>query len=357
MEKREKTPWMACLWQWTPTQRLLKIKESVVLVVKAPLEQALPSALVLTKLALLQYLLEAHRLPKWVSPSLLLRKPQSNLRRLPLCLQTMVRRRWKEKKVRKRKEKRLEERTQVWHPPLISLKQQQEEEVVKVVGEEEQSPPDDGGALASTLNKLKMMMEKEEGYSGQEPQYYHYVPPAHCRVKPHFQFLLFMKASDQCDSKEEEEDGAKDERQQQVMTESKNISNQQLHIWKRHWEWTTTGTKHTNPTSATVRTEEESGSTPAGQGDTAVVDSSSQQTDTKQVMSEPTDTGPRMPTGPFFPVLSKDESTTLQWPSELLEFTKAQPSPPTVVILFTLTSNCQEKRKLGKQKQQTCQAS
>uniref|UniRef100_G3PM81 G patch domain containing 8 n=1 Tax=Gasterosteus aculeatus TaxID=69293 RepID=G3PM81_GASAC len=36
--------------------------------------------------------------------------------------------------------------------------------------------------------------------------------------------------------------------------------------------------------------------------------------------------GPKIPTGPFFPVLSKDESTTLQWPSELLEFTKAQPS-------------------------------
>ncbi|KAG5832939.1 hypothetical protein ANANG_G00296520 [Anguilla anguilla] len=35
--------------------------------------------------------------------------------------------------------------------------------------------------------------------------------------------------------------------------------------------------------------------------------------------------GPRVPTGPFFPVLGKDESTTLQWPSELLEFTQAQP--------------------------------
>lgn len=36
--------------------------------------------------------------------------------------------------------------------------------------------------------------------------------------------------------------------------------------------------------------------------------------------------GPKHPTGPFFPVLSKDESTALQWPSELLIFTKAEPS-------------------------------
>ncbi len=167
-------------------------------------------------------------------------------------------------------------------------------------GEEEQSPPDDGGALASTLNKLKMMMEKEEGYSGQEPQYYHYVPPAHCRVKPHFQFLLFMKASDQCDSKEEEEDGAKDEKA------ATGNDGEQKHIKvssctsEKDTENEPPQAQNTNPTSATVRTEEESGSTPAGQGDTAVVDSSSQQTDTKQVMSEPTDTGPACQLGLSF---------------------------------------------------------
>ncbi len=199
--------------------------------------------------------------------------------------------------------------------------------MVEVVGvREEQSQPDDGSALASTLNKLKMMMKKEEGYSGQEPQYYHYVPPAHCRVKPHFQFLLFMKASDQCDSKEEEEDGAKDEK----AAAGNDVEQKHIKVSSCTSEKDTENeppqAQNTNPKSATAKTEEESSSAPAGQGDTAVVDSSSQQVNTKQVISEPTDTGPRMPTGPFFPVLSKDESTTLQWPSELLEFTKAQPS-------------------------------
>ncbi|XP_072903150.1 zinc finger protein 804A [Hemitrygon akajei] len=34
----------------------------------------------------------------------------------------------------------------------------------------------------------------------------------------------------------------------------------------------------------------------------------------------------RRPGAPFFPVLSKDDSTVLQWPSEMLHFTKTQPS-------------------------------
>lgn len=51
--------------------------------------------------------------------------------------------------------------------------------------------------------------------------------------------------------------------------------------------------------------------------------------------------GPKHPTGPFFPVLSKDESTALQWPSELLIFTKAEPPFHTVVILCTLTLSFQ----------------
>ncbi|KAG5854956.1 hypothetical protein ANANG_G00043570 [Anguilla anguilla] len=70
--------------------------------------------------------------------------------------------------------------------------------------EEEPQPPDEGSSLASTLSKLKMMMKKDEGFSGQEPQYYHYMPPAHCRVKPKFQFLVFMKASNQSSDNEGE---------------------------------------------------------------------------------------------------------------------------------------------------------
>lgn len=60
----------------------------------------------------------------------------------------------------------------------------------------EDEDPHDGGSLASTLSKLKRM-KREEGTGATEPEYYHYIPPAHCKVKPNFPFLLFMRASEQ----------------------------------------------------------------------------------------------------------------------------------------------------------------
>ncbi|KAK3520559.1 hypothetical protein QTP70_026494 [Hemibagrus guttatus] len=215
-------------------------------------------------------------------------------------------------------------------------------------GGDEQPQSDDGATLASTLNKLKMMMKKEEGYSGQEPQYYHYMPPAHCRVKPHFQFLLFMKASDQCGSQEEDEDGEEEQKAVQVegaagQKESKDndCKSEEDTVKEPVKEQSTNSssspkvkTEVSDITPEVVRnadssstvsqsTEAKQGSTEAKQGSTEAKQGS---TEAKQGSSEPQETGPRMPTEPFFPVLSKDESTTLQWPSELLEFTKAQPS-------------------------------
>ncbi|XP_060758036.1 G patch domain-containing protein 8 isoform X2 [Neoarius graeffei] len=196
-------------------------------------------------------------------------------------------------------------------------------------GGDEQAQSDDGGTLASTLNKLKMMMTKEEGYSGQEPQYYHYMPPAHCRVKPHFQFLLFMKASDQCGSREEEEDGEEEPKAEQAEGDAgqKEAKDNDCKSEKGAAKEPSTN----SASSPNVKTEEVSDNVPgivsnAASSSAASSSAASQPTEAKQGSSEPQDTGPRMPTGPFFPVLSKDESTTLQWPSELLEFTKAQPS-------------------------------
>ncbi|KAJ7992393.1 hypothetical protein DPEC_G00278060 [Dallia pectoralis] len=192
----------------------------------------------------------------------------------------------------------------------------------------EQQKEDDGTTLASTLNKLKMMMRKEEGWAGQEPEYYHYIPPAHCRVKPHFQFLLFMKATEQCEIREQEDEVEEEEENEEEKTENKMdmVSEE-------------TTTKATNskldgmapsasvtegtPSSPKVKTEVASiipNDPPSTTAPAAVLE------DKQEAGPVPeTKTGPKITSCPFFPVLSKDESTTLQWPSELLEFTKALP--------------------------------
>ncbi|TKS92177.1 G patch domain-containing protein 8 [Collichthys lucidus] len=201
-------------------------------------------------------------------------------------------------------------------------------EVISVAGVEEAQQPDDGGSLASTLNKLKMMMKKEEGYAGQEPQYYHYVPPAHCRVKPHFQFLLFMKATEQCQSKEEEDEqeGQEEKKVEDSceQTEPPNIT--ECKDDKEHCNVALTPDPEPAPPSPKVTSEDSS----LCAADTAsmVPTSPTQKAENIQdtVCTLDSNSGPKIATGPFFPVLSKDESTTLQWPSELLEFTKTQPS-------------------------------
>lgn len=202
---------------------------------------------------------------------------------------------------------------------------------VNVSGEEEQPQAEDGGSLASTLNKLKMMMKKEEGYSGQEPQYYHYMPPAHCRVKPHFQFLLFMKASDQCSSPEEEDENDEEEQKAQIENEDvqEETKDEVCQSEKETVKESVMEQGSNSVSSSEVKTEDVS------EGPTEVLEkslvepsgSTSQAIESKQEESKPLETSAtNLPTGPFFPVLSKDESKTLQWPSELLDFTKAQPS-------------------------------
>ncbi|KYO46604.1 integrin alpha-V isoform A [Alligator mississippiensis] len=65
--------------------------------------------------------------------------------------------------------------------------------------EDDSHEKDSGGSLATTLSKLKKM-RREDGPAPIEPEYYHYIPPAHCKVKPNFQFLLFMKSTEQMEA-------------------------------------------------------------------------------------------------------------------------------------------------------------
>ncbi|KAM9474039.1 G patch domain-containing protein 8 isoform 2-T4 [Salvelinus alpinus] len=194
----------------------------------------------------------------------------------------------------------------------------------------EQEEEDDGASLASTLNKLKMMMKKEEGWAGQEPEYYHYIPPTHCRVKPRFQFLVFMKATDQCEIREQEEEDeeeVEEKKTEKVVAEVSEQTQPKATECKSEEPEKTPAAPVTEPTptptSPKLKTEEASASFTDPPPTTAptVVPDSKQETPVPEPNS-----GPKIPTSPFFLVLSKDESTTLQWPSELLDFTKAQPA-------------------------------
>ncbi|KFV97686.1 G patch domain-containing protein 8, partial [Fulmarus glacialis] len=194
--------------------------------------------------------------------------------------------------------------------------------------EEDDQHDKDGGSLATTLSKLKKM-RREDGPMAVEPEYYHYIPPAHCKVKPNFQFLLFMKSTEQM--------------------EAENVNKKTTHETKKGSSPKPKPGKHTEKAAESTGQQKAQSTTEtaAQQSKTElkeIPESVSMQESkhlTESILSEPDTTkevaqpvpgckdvteGPKHPTGPFFPVLSKDESTTLQWPSELLIFTKAEPS-------------------------------
>uniref|UniRef100_A0A1A8BZP9 G patch domain containing 8 n=1 Tax=Nothobranchius kadleci TaxID=1051664 RepID=A0A1A8BZP9_NOTKA len=201
------------------------------------------------------------------------------------------------------------------------------EEKGGMAGMEETQQSDDGGSLASTLNKLKMMMmmKKEEGHTGQEPQYYHYVPPAHCRVKPHFQFLLFMKATEQGASKDEEdEEEVQEEKQAEESCDQTESKATEVKMEKKQEDDAPAPDPEPAPPSPEAKPDEDA--SVCVEDTASAVPTCAPQKEEKTQNTADSNTGPKIPTGPFFPVLSKDESTTLQWPTELLEFTKALPS-------------------------------
>ncbi|KFO86467.1 G patch domain-containing protein 8, partial [Buceros rhinoceros silvestris] len=186
----------------------------------------------------------------------------------------------------------------------------------------------DSGSLATTLSKLKKM-RREDGPTAVEPEYYHYIPPAHCKVKPNFQFLLFMKSTEQM--------------------EAENVNKKPTPEVKKGSSPRPKPGKHAEKAAESAGQQKEQSTTEAAAQHSkaelkeALEDVSVQESKClpESDLPEPEATkeaappasgckevseGPKHPTGPFFPVLSKDESTTLQWPSELLIFTKAEPS-------------------------------
>ncbi|XP_073463802.1 G patch domain-containing protein 8-like isoform X1 [Aquarana catesbeiana] len=187
--------------------------------------------------------------------------------------------------------------------------------------EEEEGQGDDGCSLASTLSKLKKMKREERCAQAGEPEYYHYMPPAHCKVKPNFQFLLFMRSTEQtqieCEpSKEEKKQAAPSKAKPSKQTESK-------------------GEKSIVGDGKATQAAESIASPSLPKAEKKETDEGKEKPNANLNEDPPKKSPtpakeqpehPKHPTGPFFPVLSKDESTTLQWPTELLIFTQAEPS-------------------------------
>ncbi|CAH6776228.1 Gpatch8 [Phodopus roborovskii] len=203
-------------------------------------------------------------------------------------------------------------------------------------GKKEDEDPPDGGSLASTLSKLKKM-KREEGAGATEPEYYHYIPPAHCKVKPNFPFLLFMRASEQMESDHSTHSKNAPDNKKSSSPKPKGCTkaaaSQGAEKMVNEVSEPQKETTVAEPSEPGDTTETKKGSG-GGVGEQSV---QSQEAPESQVcessprVSQATSVmaagqGPKHPTGPFFPVLSKDESTALQWPSELLIFTKAEPS-------------------------------
>ncbi|XP_053555945.1 G patch domain-containing protein 8 [Bombina bombina] len=183
--------------------------------------------------------------------------------------------------------------------------------------EEDESQVDTGASLASTLSKLKKMKREDRGSQAGEPEYYHYMPPAHCKVKPNFQFLLFMRSTEQ------------------TLAENKPLKEEEkpFHSNKAKSSKAPESDKTSAAESQTVSSQQKVSSTsmPKAIKDVAAnekINPSSKTESPKDssMASKEQPERPNHPTGPFFPVLSKDESTTLQWPSELLIFTQAGPA-------------------------------
>ncbi|KAM8819368.1 G patch domain-containing protein 8 isoform 3-T5 [Rhynchonycteris naso] len=207
-------------------------------------------------------------------------------------------------------------------------------------GKKEDEDPQDGGSLASTLSKLKRM-KREEGTGATEPEYYHYIPPAHCKVKPSFPFLLFMRASEQmeADNTTHPKNALESKKSNSPKPKGfiKVAANQGAEKIVSDISEQQTETSIADPSEPGSKAETKKAS--GGDVTEQSLESQSQASEIQMCESNPSKEtsqttpagkesheGPKHATGPFFPVLSKDESTALQWPSELLIFTKAEPS-------------------------------
>ncbi|XP_026577011.1 G patch domain-containing protein 8-like [Pseudonaja textilis] len=203
----------------------------------------------------------------------------------------------------------------------------------------------------ATLSKLKKT-KRDDGPLAVEPEYYHYIRPAHCKMKPNFQFLLFMKATDQVEAKAASK---------KIAHERKQSNSPKLNVAKSDEETVTECVilrKEQNAANQSTKMDileeigKQEGKQPKGNVfvESDVINEISQAAGTSKETTE----GPKYLTGQFFPVLSKDESTTLQWPSELLIFTRAEPSVSyscnPLYFEFKLSRNTDTKMK-GTEKQ------
>ncbi|XP_069760934.1 G patch domain-containing protein 8 isoform X2 [Narcine bancroftii] len=208
----------------------------------------------------------------------------------------------------------------------------------------------DNDSINSTLSKLKKMMRKEDDMCQTEPEYYYYIPPVHCKVKPNFPFLLFMKASEEshkCGNKKNVEmaKNSLDLQNTLKLQESKGEhAEKEIPVLQHNSDAGDGATAQNSKEAKCPETvSEQSCNT------TASKPSACEEGQQSSLPSEEILNGPKHPTGPFFPVLSKDESTTLQWPSELLMITKSEPyisySCNPLYFEFKLTRNKDTKRK------------
>lgn len=186
----------------------------------------------------------------------------------------------------------------------------------------------DSGSLATTLSKLKKM-RREDGPTAVEPEYYHYIPPAHCKVKPNFQFLLFMKSTEQTEAENvnkkntnEVRKGNSPKPKPSKQAEKAAESTVQPKEQSAPESTSQQGKAEQKEAPEDVSVQESKSAAESGLPEPGVPGDAAQPAPSCKDVPE----GPRPPPGPFIPVLSKDESTTLQWPSELLIFTKAEPS-------------------------------
>ncbi|OCT62193.1 hypothetical protein XELAEV_18043277mg [Xenopus laevis] len=221
-----------------------------------------------------------------------------------------------------------EEETEEEKAPLdflgpLKVSEEENSKGIEDKAEEEETPVDSGASLASTLSKLKKMKNEERGGQAGEPEYYHYMPPAHCKVKPNFQFLLFMRATEQTQTenvlqKEEKKPAAPNKAKTVKSPENKaemsSVTEGKAAALQQEASASISGTKAEKKESAAAVDQAKANLTlneePAKES---------------EVPKKEQPERPKHPTGPFFPVLSKDETTVLQWPSELLIFTQADP--------------------------------
>eukprot|EP00062_Callorhinchus_milii_P016034 gi/632966901/ref/XP_007899676.1/ PREDICTED: G patch domain-containing protein 8 isoform X1 [Callorhinchus milii] len=207
----------------------------------------------------------------------------------------------------------------------------------------------DNDSINSTLSKLKKMMKKDEEGCQSEPEYYHYIPPAHCKVKPKFPFLLFMKATE---STESTCGNTKNFHSFKKSSSSRTVLNPEERRGGE-CEGDVVQSGNNKPLAdAELDEETQSPETASKEASKSVPTKPIACVEAKQQISlvnPEVPNGPKQVSDPFFPVLSKDESTTLQWPSELLMVTKTEPcvsySCNPLYFEFKLARHKQVKRK------------